>query len=99
MITQAPNPPDPVKLCKLIISLEDCDRDIWEDLDQELSEESELDESEFKVAPDIKAEVSAGSQWGNERNTTRTISRDPLQLANLQEKYGWKPDESETEYL
>lgn len=76
MITWAPNPPDAVKICKLIVSLEDCDGDIWEDPDQELSEESELDE--YKVAPDIKTEVSAGPQRGNQKNTTRTFHGTPF---------------------
>lgn len=75
MITWAPNPPppDPVKICKLIIFLEDWDGDIWKEPDQELSEESELSESEFKVAPNIKTKASAGPQGDNQRNITRTI--------------------------
>lgn len=103
IITWAPNPPDPVKICKLIVSLENWDRDMWGDPDQEFShessEESELDELEFKVAPIIKTEVSIGHQGGNKRNTTQNILWDLLQLANLQEKYGRKPEKSETEYL
>ena len=58
----ASNPLDPVKICKLIISPEDWDGDIWEDPHQELSDEGESDESEFKVAPIIKTEISVGPQ-------------------------------------
>lgn len=47
----------------------------------------------------MKNEISAGPQGGKQRNTTGTVSWDPLQLANLQEKYEWKTGESKTEYL
>ncbi|XP_074965396.1 uncharacterized protein LOC142064386 [Phalacrocorax aristotelis] len=99
MITQASNTPDPVKICKVIVSPEDWDGNIWEDPDEEFSKESELDESEFKVGPITKTKVSAGPQGGKWRNTAETIPWDPLPLANLQEKYGRKTGESETEYL
>lgn len=85
------------------MSPEDWDGDIWGDPDQELnhesSEKSELDESEFTVAPIIKTEVSVGPRVSNQKNITGTILWDPLPLANLQEKYWWKPGESEIEYL
>lgn len=59
----------------------------WEFRD-ESSEEGEL---HFKVAPLTKTEVCLGPQGGNQRNMTRAILWDPLQLGNLQEKYGQKP--------
>jgi len=55
VVIRAPNIPDPVKTHKLLASLKVWDRDIWGDPEQEFndesSEESELPEPEFKVAP------------------------------------------------
>jgi len=98
-ITWAPKTPDPVKIRKLIVSPEDWDGHTWQDLDQEFSEKRERDESEFKAVPITKAEVSAGRQGANCRDTIKTTPWDPLELANLQEKSGQKPAKSETEYL
>jgi len=49
------------------------------------------------VGPIIKAEYSEGVVLC--KDTTRTTPWHALQLANLQEKYGRKPGETETEYL
>lgn len=86
IIIQAAIPLYPVKICKLILSLEDWNGDIWEDLDQELSNDSQLDESEFRVALLVKTELCARPQGDNQENTIRITQRGPLQLANLQEK-------------
>lgn len=68
MRTRVLSLPDPVKIHKLIVPLEDWDGHIWGDPDQEFSdessEESELDESEFKVTPITKTEVFIEPQGG-----------------------------------
>lgn len=86
IIIQAAIPLYSVKICKLILSLEDWNGDIWEDPNQELSNDSQLDEWEFEVALLVKTKLCARPQGDNQENTVRITQRGPLQLANLQEK-------------
>lgn len=65
----------------------------------ECSPPREEEVPDFKMRHIIKTKVSKQPQGGQRRNTDRIMAWDPLQLANLQEKYGRKSGESETKYL
>lgn len=54
---------------------------------------------ELKIISIKKTEVFKGPKEGQKNNMVRTTPWDPLQVANIQEKYGWKPGESETEHF
>lgn len=47
----------------------------------------------------LKLKCPLGPQGGEQRNTTRTVLWDPLQLDNLQEKFVQRPGKSRTGYL
>lgn len=51
------------------------------------------------MKPIIKTEISEGPQGLQKRNVTKTTPWNPLQMANLQEKYKRQTGEIETEYI
>lgn len=52
-----------------------------------------------QVRPIIKSEVTTGPRGGKGESTTKTTPFYSIQMTNLQDRYGHKPRETETEYL
>lgn len=96
---RAPYPPDLVQVRKLIVSTEEWDGNIWGDPDNNESEENDSLTPEQIVRPIIKTEETTGPRGGAGNHTQKITQFDSIQLANLQECYGRKPGETETEYL
>ncbi|KAM9591119.1 uncharacterized protein ACIBXB_006056 [Morphnus guianensis] len=106
MLMQAPHPPDIAQIRKLIVSPEEWDGNIWGDPDNDYVKQDNplypplpLNPPEYEARPIIKTEETTGPRGGAGDCTRKTTPFDPIQMANLQECYGHKPGETETEYL
>ena len=103
MLMQSPNPPDIVQIRKLIVSPEDWDGNIWSDTHNDDSDENNYlqppESPPLAVRPIIKTEETTGPRGGVRSRISKTTPFDPIQIAHLQDRYGRKPGETETEYL
>lgn len=98
----ASNPPDIVKIRKLIVSPEEWDGNIWGDShDNEPREVYSLSSNStvYEARPIIKTEVTTGPWCESGDHTWKTTPLYPIQMADLQEHHDHKPGETGTEYL
>ncbi|GAB0205021.1 hypothetical protein GRJ2_002967700 [Grus japonensis] len=103
MLMQSPKPPDIAQIKKLIVPSKDWDGNIWGDSNNNSSDDDNSphlpEPPVLLVRPIIKTEVTTGPRGGVGNHITKTTPFDAIQIANLQERYSRKPQETETEYV
>lgn len=103
MLMQTSHPPDILQIRKLIASTEKQDGNTWGDPDHSKQGKNNSlfpsNPPEYEARPTTNIKQSQGSRSGVPRCTVRATAWDPLQLANIREKFSRKPGETETEYL